>query len=194
MKLKNILTIFIFTLLLLSCSVFIVNFDQDKSVDFKQYKTFAWLVKPSVKFPSYNNQIIESHIKNLVSIELKKHHLKTDVVNPDIFIDYELIIKDKIIDEKEAVYSHPYNYTYGTNQNTTNPRYYNSLKHPNVIIGYDIKKEKFEDGTLAIILIDAKTGKIIWRGWEEEIVTDIETYEAQIPRGIKKIFKKFPTN
>ena len=185
---KVVLMAFV-AILFFGCALMNVGYDQDNTVDFKQYKKFAWYIKDptAFKYDEFDNQILESNIKNLVSGELKKRGYIVSVENPDLLLDYELMIERKVNQVQTPVYSHPYNYGYGY-PNRPGTFYNNS----SVIIGYQTQNIPYKDGTLTISMVDRKTNKLVWRGWGEEIVTDAQTYESQLPEGISEIFKQFP--
>lgn len=193
-----------FALLLLAtlnaCAVFNTSFDQDQSVNFTKYRTFAWLVKqPVVYKDNFDNDILENNIKNYASEELIKRGLRVDTANPDLILDFKLQVENKINQQQVPIYGHPYNYGYGYRNygynygyNNMNNMYYNAYAQPDVIVGYKTQNIPYKDGTLHILVIDRSSNKLIWNGWGEEVVTDPGSYENDIRKGIPEIFKNFP--
>ena len=178
------------TTLLSSCAVLNVDSDQDNTIDFKQYKTFAWYAKDPTAFKNneFDNQIVESNIKNLVSAELKRRGYKVDIDSPDVLLDFDVMIEKKTDQQQVPVYSYPYNYGY---YNPYRPNNY-PYTYQQRVIGYQTQNIPYKDGTLTLSMIDRKTNRLVWRGWGEGVVTDVQVYESQLPKGIDEIFNKFP--
>ena len=178
------------TTLLISCTVFNVGTDQDNSIDFKQYKTFAWYAKDptTIKNDQFDNQILESNIKNIVSAELKKRGYKVDIDSPDVLLDFDIMIEKKTDQQQVPIYSYPYNYGYYNPYRPSN----NPYLYQQRIVGYQTQNIPYKDGTLTLSMIDRKTSRLVWRGWGEGVVTDVQLYESQLPKGIDEIFKNFP--
>ena len=188
---KHLILLMLFTSALLSsCAVLNVGSDQDNTIDFKQYKTFAWYAKDptSLKNDQFDNQIIESNIKNLVSAELKRRGYIVDIDSPDVLLDYNIMIEKKVDQQQAPVYYHPYNYGYYNPYRPLNTPY----AYQQNVIGYQTQNIPYKDGTLTLSMVDRKTNRLIWRGWGEGVVTDAQVYESQLPKGIDEIFNEFP--
>jgi Domain of unknown function (DUF4136) len=181
--------IFYITIALSGCAPAIYS-DQDSGADFSRYKTFAWYAKPTQNFKSqrFDNQIVESNVKNYASTELKARGFTVQVDTPDVLLDYEVAVERKTEQVSNPVYSHPYNYTY------YNPatRSYGMATTPSYVMGYQTQNVPYEEGTLTIMVIDRRTNRLVWKGWSDGTVSDEQTYESEIVSDIHRIFKKFP--
>jgi hypothetical protein len=55
---------------------------------------------------------------------------------------------------------------------------------------------EFEQGTLVVDLIDARTRKLIWRGWAQDsvagVIDDQDRLDHQVERGVTRMFERFP--
>jgi Domain of unknown function (DUF4136) len=187
---KKMLSIAIIAMACNACSTYDIASDKDNAVDFSKYKTFAWYAKDPQSFKNnqFDNQIIESNIKNFVSAELKKKGLVVDIDNPDILLDYNLMIQKKTEQVQNPIYSHPYNYGF------YNPYRINMtpFAYPPMIVGYRIQNIPYKEGTLTISAVDRNTNKLIWRGWSVGTLTDVQSYESDLHRDIHQILKKYP--
>lgn len=177
-------------LFLTSCSVYKIASDKDSTIDFSKYKTFAWYAKnpQSFKNSQFDNQIIESNIKNYVSAELKKRGMTVNVDNPDVLLDYSLMIENKTEQAQNPIYSHPYNYGY---YNPYRPMA-NQYIYSSTIIGYKTTNVPYKEGTLTISMVDKSNNRVVWRGWSEGTLTDAQSYESDLHNDIHKILKKYP--
>ncbi|MCU0355344.1 MAG: DUF4136 domain-containing protein [Cytophagales bacterium] len=175
--------------LLFGCAPAIYS-DQDSGADFSRYKTFAWYAKPPQGFKNqkFDNQIVESNVKNYASAELKARGFTVQVDTPDVLLDYEVNVAHKTEQVSNPVYSHPYNYTY------YNPatRSYGLATAPSYVMGYQTQNVPYEEGTLTIVMIDRRTNRLVWKGWSDGTVSDEQTYESELLSDIHRIFKKFP--
>lgn len=187
---KFILGIAIFASFFTRCSAYKIASDKDSTIDFSKYKTFAWYAKDpqSFKNAQFDNQIIESNIKNYVSAELKKRGMVVNIDNPDILLDYSLMIENKTEQVQNPIYSHPYNYGY---YNPYRPMS-NPFMYPSTIVGYQTQNIPYKDGTLTITAVDKNTNRIVWRGWSEGTLIDGQSYESDLPRDIHKVLKHYP--
>lgn len=175
----------------ISCSTEQIFTDKDQQVDFKQYQTFAWYARP-VNEPAqagFDNQILESNIKNYTSAELKLRELKVDIDSPDLIMDYQLMVKQKMQREQVPIYNnHPYNYGFYNPYRPYAPNYYYAPQ----ILGYQTEEIPYTEGTLIVTATDRKSNRIVWRGWSVGTVVDEQTYENDLQRDIQKIMKNFP--
>jgi hypothetical protein len=176
--------------LLLGCAAAEIFSDQDDSVNFKSYKTFAWLPTGNFSYgDGFDNQIIESNIKNNASEFLKLAGLSLDTSAPDILFEYHIELKNKTKVEQQPVYSSVYNYG---GFNRYNPYWrYNNLAAP-YVVGYKNVTVPYEEGTLLISAIDRVSNRLIWRGWSVSTVDDNTSYEQEIKKDISRILLKFP--
>jgi hypothetical protein len=104
-------------------SVYNTYADQDLTIDFEKYRTYAWIARDSfsVNFTTFDNEFIEKDIQRLVNKELDARGMSFDRINPDLLINYSFIINDKVITMESPVYPYvptpmnltpnPYNYT-----------------------------------------------------------------------------------
>ena len=190
-------------LLLSSCASTSISSDYNRSLDFNSYKTFAWLPKthdPKNDGP-FDNQIVETNIKNLGSGELKSRGYKVDTNEPDLLIDFYVDVANKVDHVTTPVYGYAYNYNgnfrgaYNNNMYSYRNSYYNNNSYINtvpVVVGYNNQDIPYEEGTLTILIIDRKTNTLVWKGWSVGTVTDESSFEYELPSDMRRLFKEFP--
>jgi hypothetical protein len=170
--------------------------DADKAVDFNKYHTYAWLQRSdSVQDIFYSNQLVEKNIKYYAEQEMASRGYILDNNNPDVLIEYHTMVEKKHQTVSNPVYatpSYPYSPFYGPfGYNTAYPyTYYNTP----YVIGYNVQEIDYNEGTLVIDIIDRKKNQLIWRGWSVGTVSDEQSLEKELPKDIKKIFKKYPVH
>lgn len=191
------------TVLFSSCAPTSVSSDYSRTVNFTAYKTFAWLPKthdPKNDGP-FDNQIVETNIKNLASGELKSRGYTIDVKEPDLLVDFYVDVANKVEHITNPVYSYPYNYygnfsgPYVNGMYSYRNSYYNNNPYLNgmpTVVGYTTQDVPYEEGTLTILIIDRKTNTLVWKGWSVGSVTDESSFEYELPSDIRRLFKEFP--
>ena len=172
-------------IMLLSCAS-TAHIEKDESVNFSNYKSFAWLHGDKGKLASQSD-LIESKVRQAVTTELEKAGWKQVKSRPDVILDYDLLVEKSSKEKSEPVYSYPYS------RLVYNPytRRYATIYYPSQFLGYESYEELIKEGTITITMIDAKTDKMIWQGWTTEEVNNRQLTSKEIQRAVASIFKKF---
>ena len=174
MKNTALFSLLLVAFLFCSCSSMKTVSDYDRSVNFNNYKTFAF-TKESQQLPA--NDLVKNRILNAISNNLKSKGL-TESDNPDMLIDLGLKTKEKK-DYQSTNYDlsgyYGRRWRIGTRVGTTNTREIN-----------------YTEGTLVINLVDAKKDQLLWMGSGTGVVTDKSIQEENVVAGINKILAGFP--
>jgi hypothetical protein len=174
-------------LLFTSCSV-TTHMETADGVNFDNYKSFGWAnVDGERKKDNADNDIVDNHIKNAISKQLEDRGWKETAQNPDVILDYSVMVEKKNNRVSETVYSYPYTHYY-----------YNGWRHrggymyyPNDLLGYRTYNMPFKQGTLIINMIDANTNKLVWQGSAQSDVSSKTVTSEEMQTDIISIFKKF---
>ena len=171
--------------MLLSCAS-TAHIEKDESVNFKTYKSFTWLHGDEGKLENQSD-LIESKVRQAVSLELEKAGWKQSKNKPDVILDYDLLVERANKEKREPVYSHP------TTRLVYNPytRRYATIYYPSQFLGYDSFEQLIKESTITITMIDAKTDKTVWQGWTTGEVNNRNITQKEIQKAVASIFKKF---
>jgi|SRR5882757_3811724 len=167
------------------------HIEKDSSVNFKKYKTYAWIVPPESKGPKVNhaNDIVEQNMRNEVAARLKKKGYVEATADPDLLVSADLMVQKTTKRETETVYSQPYTQSY------YNPysRRLNSVYYPSQVRGYRNYNSKVKEGRVTVTLIDARTDKNVWQGWTGRTLKSAGSYYTSddVESDVRTIFKKF---
>lgn len=137
-----------------------VSTDYEASYSFAELKTFS--VKET-KQDTKENLLISpftlSHIHAVVSSELsKRYQVTTGDVIPDFYVSYHVIMEEKIDPRSyDDLYGAGF---WGRGYHYPSPLFY----HP----GFGGSVDVYNQGSLIIDMVDAKTQKPIWRGVSEK--------------------------
>lgn len=161
------------------------HIEKDEQVNFNHYKTFTWLHGDDSKLENQSD-LVESKIRNAVTTELQKSGWKLSKHNPDVLLDYDLLVERTSKEKREPVYSRSYS------RLVYNPytRRYATIFYPSQFLGYDSHEESIREGTITITMIDTKTDKTIWQGWTTEVVNNKNLTSKEIQKAVAGIFKK----
>ena len=165
------------------------HIEKDKAADFTKYKTYAWAEKPETKETKkeMKNGLTETNIRNSVNEQLQKIGWKEVNANPDIMVNYELLVDKAEKEQKDAVYSPSYTRSYYNRYTGRVNTYY----YPSQFSGYDTYTTTVKEGTVTITMIDNKTDKAVWQGWTTSELNSNKITGREIDQSVKTIFKKF---
>ncbi|MEO8147597.1 MAG: DUF4136 domain-containing protein [Bacteroidia bacterium] len=180
---------------IISCTDYTTGSDVLKKVDFKKFKTYAWLpIIDSVMVNDINREQLNTYIFTTIDQQLNKRKMTIDTVKPDVLIRFAVILNNSsalvttpIYESRPAVgYSYGY---YGSSM-----YYYNQT----VQVGTQTNKVLYRNGTLVIDLIDHSTNEVVWRGYayhskEEDMQRpNLDEMRKKVAEVVADIFWKFP--
>ncbi len=175
--------------LLGSCAT-TAHVEKDKTADFSQYKTFAWIDKDGsgTRDKDRSNDLAEQQIRSAVNAELEKTAGWREVKNrPDILLSYDVLVERSVKESNSPVYSTPYSRV------VYNPytRRYMTIYYPSQFVGYEREQRPVREGTVTITMIDARTDKTVWQGWSTDEVNSRNLTSKEIQYAVRSIFRKF---
>ncbi len=167
------------------------HIEKDKSADFSKYHTYAWIDKPETKGnkKSKRAELTETNIRNAVNEQLQKNGLRQVSSNPDVLVDYELLVERNSKQQQDPVYSQPFSRSY---YNRYTGRVVN-VYYPSQFMGYDSYTTTVKEGTITITLIDNRTDKTVWQGWATNELNSSRISSREIDQNVRSIFRKFDT-
>jgi hypothetical protein len=178
-----IVTVFAFA----SCST-TSHVEVAQGVNFNNYKTFGWANDTArSNSTGANNEIVDNNIKNSISAELEKKGWKETGAQPDVLLDYNVMVEKGVRKETEPAYNYPYTGYYFNSWRHRMGYFYN----PGFFQQYYTYNVPFKEGTLSVNMVDAKTNKLIWQGWAKGDVSSKNVTTSEVNQDVKSIFKKF---
>ena len=172
-------------LLLASCAS-VAHVEKDETVNFSDYKTYAW-VETKEEQEQNANDLVERNVRTAVDAELAKEGWRLVKNKPDVLLSYDVLVEKGVKETTDPVYSQPYTRTF-FNRYT---RRWNYIYYPSQFLGYDRSQYQVREGTVTISMVDANTGKTIWQGWTTEEINSRNMTSKEIQAGVKSIFRKF---
>ena len=152
-----------------------VQHDYDQQVNFANLKTYDWVEVPE---QADVDSLVVQRVKDAVNAQLKAKDLTVTSSNPEFLIATHLGKKDKV-DTTD------WGYTYKTSNG-----YRGGQEATSIVSRYE-----YQEGSLILDFVDAKTKELIWRGSAKAEVQNVNTAkksEKVIRKAVKAILKKFP--
>ena len=172
MKAVHLFLVLLFMGVAVGCgTIYGVQTDYDKRVDFEGLKTYDWMTVPEKA--GINSPIFE-RVKQEVNAELQAKGLTMTSNHPDFLIAQYLGKK-----AKEQILNLGYGY---------NP-------HGFLAGGGRTAAYKYEEGSLLLDFVNAKSNEIIWRGEvkaEIDFANTPKKIEKLIHEAVQKLLRKFP--
>ncbi|WP_424963893.1 DUF4136 domain-containing protein [Ekhidna sp.] len=180
---------------LASCSVYQdVQVTKDKSVDFSQYETYAWLPEKEHNTDTeYDNDFIRQKTRNYFGHCMAERQLKPDTANPDLLLQVEWLSHARKVEVARANDYPDYNSIDNYNAPTVylyngklsgNPGWKEEYSKPEIV--------KYAHGGAKLTAIDPKTNQIIWEGLAQGDLYDPTIMYDDLHPSIHKMMKKFP--
>ena len=178
-----------FILLLTVCTISLtarsqsVKSDRNNQIDFKKFKTYAWLAPGDSVLNRYRrDKLYSGAITYAANMELNKRGLKMDTLAPNaIFVFYTSV---------EEITEYSQSATLSIGVGVAGPGYYVAGSAP--VAGGKITSSTVEDGNLKFVMYDTETKKIVWTGMANKQFKLTDDVEKIIMDYTAKIFKKYP--
>lgn len=171
-----------FTLLLaigmFACSpVRITNSYSAKNVDFGQYRTFDFTEETESGASALASE--ETHlVRAEVTRQLEKRGLTRSTSNPDLLVNLEVAVEDKVQTRQTNIISDPPNYI-GQRRFTWQSK--------------EVPVGKYQEGTVTVNLVDRERNRLIWQGEAEGILpSNPRRLQKTIAEGGDKLFSQLP--
>lgn len=158
--------------LLVACAPITVTSFTERGVNVATYRTFGWdRIDTSVPGDARldNNTMFHEYVRQAIDRQLISRGYEPATVQPDVLVHYHASTRQRI-------------YTSGEQRTAERCQ--------------DCAVEVYDEGTLLVDLLDARTGKLVWRGVAESglagVVNDQARMEETVERVVERIFARLP--
>jgi hypothetical protein len=158
------------------CATMMVSSHIECGVNFASFVTYDW--GPPDNLPVGdprldNNPFFNDHLQGAIEKKLAANgYERVTSGTPDLLVHYHASVNQRL-----DVYTvdNRYGYCYGNCE-------------PQIT--------DYEQGTLVVDLVDARTNKVVWRGWSQDTVSGVidnqERLEKQVDKGVTKMMMLLP--
>lgn len=171
----------------------------DKSADFKQYKTFAWLPdKDSIDARTIFG-MMRNNTMNYFTHCMGERGYKANTDNPDVLL--ELIIKSETKEKEDPTLPKPFSTTTVTTYANpylhplTNPFKYNkpfTYKYFNYPPEKQLPKETYLKNSITLNVIDRVNQKVVWTGTAKADLYDTTYLQMNLHPVVYDILEQYP--
>lgn len=161
---------------LAACAPMNVSAHVERAVDFTQYHTWNW--GPADALPTGdprldNNPFFKDYLEGAFEKQFAARQLEhANAGTPDLLIHYHANISQR----------------FEVNGVDTSRGYCYDDCAPNLI--------EYELGTLVVDAVDARTNRVVWRGWAqsnvEGVIDNQDRLAAQINKAVTRMMERFP--
>lgn len=155
------------------CAVVRVDTYARRGTDFRQYRTYDWAPVDTFRTGDPrldNNPFIQEHLKDSVDRRMASRGFEKVTAAPQLRIRYFANVSQQV---EPAV---------------VDDTYYESCE--------DCAPYVYEAGSIVLDFVDARTNRLVWRGWAEGsidgLVNDQKLMEKRIDEAVAEILEKFP--
>lgn len=158
------------------CAAMTVSAHVERGISFDKYVTYEW--DPPDNLPVGdprldNNPMFNDYLQGAIEKRLAaKGFERAAGQQPDLFVHYHANVSQKL-DVYQA--DQRYGYCYADCE----PQYV-----------------EYEQGTLVIDIVDARTKRVVWRGWAQDTMTGVidnqDQLEKQVDEGVEKMMRLLP--
>jgi hypothetical protein len=163
---------------LIGCATMNVSSHVERGIDFAQFRT--WDFGPADALPTGdprldNNPFFKDYLEGAVAKALEaRHYARTTSGTPDLFVHYHANISK----------------TFDVNGVDTRNGYCYDDCQPKVI--------DYELGTIVLDVVDARTNRVIWRGWAQDHIEGVidrqEVLRKQVNESVTRMMALFPNH
>ncbi len=163
-------------LALTSCATMNVSSQVQHGLDFSKYHTFDWGTPDALPVSDprlAKDPFFQDHLEGAVEKALQAKGYRRATGSPDLLVHYHAAISERIdVDRTDR------NRGYGYQGNPT------------------VTTHTFEAGTIVIDIVDARTNRVVWRGWAQRdlagILDNHDRLAKTIDEAVTRMLARFP--
>lgn len=176
-----------------------IQSSSDKGVDFKRYKTFAWLPDKDSADARTIFGMMRNNTVNYFTHCMGERGYKANTENPDVLL--ELIIKSETKEKEDPTLPKPFSTTTVTTYANpylhplTNPFKYNkpfTYKYFNYPPERQLPKETYLKNSITLNVIDRVNQKVVWTGTAKADLYDTTYLQMNLHPVVYDILEQYP--
>jgi hypothetical protein len=158
-----------------------IRADYDKTADFSNYKTFAFIQPLGTDQAGYES-LLTAQIKSAVTSQLVAKGYVLNEATPDLLVNFNAKVQDQV-KVSQTPTAPPMYYGY-------RGRMYTGMSYT----GYETRVDQYKEGTLNIDIVDAKRKQLIWEGVAVGRLSQKSNDDRQtkINSAVQEIFMQYP--
>lgn len=156
----------------------------DQAANFAELRTFSWLSpehgdrEVSVSHPVLDSPLLGQRVRQAATRELQERGYVAVEENPDFFVTYHTA-------ERQEERSRS-----GTYMSLGYGRGHSPFFGSSVLL--DLTPRSFQEGTLIIDVVDARSDELVWRGWNDAVLSQRNFDQQRVNEAVDFILSAFP--
>lgn len=156
----------------------------DQQANFSELRTFSWLEpeygdrEVSVSHPVLDSPLLGQRVRQAVTRELQERGYVQVEENPDFLVTYHTAERE---DERPRS---------GTYMSLGYGRGHSPFFGSSVLL--DLTPRSFQEGTLIIDVVNARSDELIWRGWNDAVLNQRSFDQQRVNESVDYILSAFP--
>jgi hypothetical protein len=159
------------------CATMTAGSHVERGVDFTKYRTYDWGradALPTGDPRLDNNPFFKDYFEGAIEKQLGARHFRRAKSKPDLLIHYHANISQRV--EVNGV------------DHSRDACYNNYDCEPQV--------SEYDAGTLILDVVDARTKKVVWRGWAQDnmdgVIDNQDRLAQELTKAVSKMMEQFP--
>lgn len=158
--------------------------EYDSQARFSEFRSFSWLApehgerEVSVSHPVLDSPLLGQRVRQAATNELQERGFVQVEKNPDFLVTYHTAEKE---DQQRSGTYMQLGYGY---------RSHASIFGPGVLL--DLTPRSFQEGTLIIDIVDARSNELVWRGWNDAVLNQRNFDQERVNEAVDFILSAFP--
>ena len=164
----------------IGCASITASSHIERGINFADYRTYDW--GPPDRLPVGdprldNNSMFQDYLMGAIEKRMAaKGYARADAA-PDLLLHYHANVAQRVeVYQSDAQYGYTYNYSNSS--------------------GYESRTVEYEQGTIVLDIVDAKTNRVVWRGWSQGTMTGVidrqDLLEKRVDEGVTKMMQLLP--
>jgi hypothetical protein len=156
--------------------------NEDPSVDFTTYRTFAFAEPLGTDRPEYSS-MLSTYLRNAARRELEARGYRFSETSPDLLVNFYVKTTEKVTST-----SVPTGPAYGAGYYG-----YRGMNY-GVWTGYETQVSQYTEGTLNVDMVDSKLRRLVWEGVAVGRVRDSvrENLQQAVDEVMAQVFARYP--
>jgi hypothetical protein len=183
-----------------ACADYNVNAEKFKKVDFKAYKTYAWLQSSdSITVPGIDRLKLNTTITDNVDLQFTRRGIEVNTSTPDLLVRYDVVLTNSTAYINTPIYDTRPAVSYGVGFGPYGSHSSFGVYTQTVQVGTKTQSIQYRNGSLVVEIYERTTGDLLWRGYaqgqkEESGVVDFQRLRSNVPQIVDDIFWRYPVH
>jgi hypothetical protein len=175
-----------------------VKSEKFKKVDFKTYKSYAWLqTHDSIAINGIDQAKLSATITDNIDLQFTRRGVVVNTSEPDLLVRYDLVLHNSTTMVSTPIYESRPQVSYGVGFSPYGSYSSFGVYNQTYQVGTKVEAVNYRNGSLVVEIFERTTGDLLWRSYaygqkEATGPVDFQRLRSGIPKIVDEIFYRFP--